>query len=164
MHEHKQMDAKLVYWIEKYFLLCGTQTMSYLAQDFGSSQIRCTAASQDTIDWVEFLHGKVSVAIAKIQEIHCKLSSCQIISKDWMKHFIANCCGYCTLSGYTGTSPCTTTQGTICIYNTERGFWRRWTAWWIKIRMKPHKAASIYWKWTSHTCVTPHLRGSPIGC
>jgi hypothetical protein len=45
-------------------------------------------ASQDEIGWVEFLHGKVLVAIAKIQEIHCKVSDCRMMGDDWMKHFI----------------------------------------------------------------------------
>jgi hypothetical protein len=30
------------------------------------------ASSQDLIDWVEFLHGKVSVEFRTIQDIHCK--------------------------------------------------------------------------------------------
>jgi hypothetical protein len=88
MHEYNCTEAELAYWIEKYLILRGTRTLSYLVQDQGSSQIRDAAASQDAIGWVEFLHGKVSVAIAKIQEIHCKLSSCRMTSNDWMKHFI----------------------------------------------------------------------------
>jgi hypothetical protein len=63
--------------------------MSSLVQDPGSSQIRGAVASQDTIGWVEFLHGKVSVAIAKIQKVHCTLSSCCMTSNNWMKHLIA---------------------------------------------------------------------------
>jgi hypothetical protein len=63
-----------VYWIEKYLLFRGTRTMSSLVRDLGSSQIRGAVARQDRIGWVEFLHGKVSVAIAKIQEVHCALS------------------------------------------------------------------------------------------
>jgi hypothetical protein len=64
--------------------------MSSLVWDLGSNQIRGAAASQDTIVWVEFLHGKVSVKTAKIQEIHCTLSSCRMTGNNWMKHFIAN--------------------------------------------------------------------------
>jgi hypothetical protein len=88
MHEHNPTDAELAYWIEKYLIFHGTQTLTHLVWDEGSNQIRDPAASQDAIGWVEFLHGKVSVAIAEIQEIHCKLSSCQMTSDDWMKHFI----------------------------------------------------------------------------
>jgi hypothetical protein len=90
MHEYSQTDAKLVYWIEKYLLFQGTWTMSSLVQYLGSNQIRGMAASQDMIGWVEFLHGKVSVKIAKIQEIHCTLSLCCMTGNNWMKHFIEN--------------------------------------------------------------------------
>jgi hypothetical protein len=88
MHEHNRTDAELDYWIEKYLIFCGTCTLTHLVQDQGSSQIRDAAVSQDAIGWVEFLHGKVSIAIAKIQEIHCKLSLCRMTSNNWMKHFI----------------------------------------------------------------------------
>ncbi len=88
MHEHNRTDAELAYWIEKYLIFRGTRTLTRLVWEQGSNQIRDAAASQDEIGWVEFLHGKVSVAIAKIQEIHCKLSDCQMTGDDWMKHFI----------------------------------------------------------------------------
>jgi hypothetical protein len=88
MHKHNRTDTELAYWIEKYLIFRGTCTLTHLIQDQGSSQIRDAAVSQDAISWVEFLHGKVSAAITKIQEIHCKLSSCQMTSNDWMKHFI----------------------------------------------------------------------------
>ncbi len=89
MHEHNQTDAKLAYQIEKYLLFWGTLTMSSLIRDLVSSQIRGVVASQDTIGWVELLHGKVSVAIAKIQEIHCTLLLCHMTGNDWMKYFMA---------------------------------------------------------------------------
>jgi hypothetical protein len=88
MHEHNRTDAELAYWIEKYLIFRGTRTLTHLVRDQGSNQIRDAAASQDEIGWVEFLHGKVSVAIVKIQEIHCKLSDCRMTGDDWMKHFI----------------------------------------------------------------------------
>jgi hypothetical protein len=88
MHEYNHTNTELAYWMEKYLIFCGTCTLSYLVREQESNQIRDAAASQDVIDWVEFLHGKVSVAIAKIQEIHCKLSSCRMTSNNWMKHFI----------------------------------------------------------------------------
>jgi hypothetical protein len=44
--------------------------MSYLTRDLSSNQMRDAAASQDAIGWVEFLHRKISVKIAEIQEIH----------------------------------------------------------------------------------------------
>jgi hypothetical protein len=82
------MVAESVYWIEKYLLFRGTRTKSSLVRDLGSSQIRGMVASQDTIGWVEFLHGKVSVAIAKIQEIHCTLSLYHMTGEDWIKHLL----------------------------------------------------------------------------
>jgi hypothetical protein len=88
MHEHNRTDAELAYWIEKYLIFRGTRTFTHLVRDQGSNQIRDAAASQDEIGWVEFLHGKVSVVIAKIQEIHCKMSDCRMTGDDWMKHFI----------------------------------------------------------------------------
>jgi hypothetical protein len=88
MHKHNRTDAELAYWIEKYLIFRITRTLTHLVQNQGSSQIRDAAARQDAIGWVECLHGKVSVAIAKIEEIHCKLSSCRMTSNNWMKHFI----------------------------------------------------------------------------
>jgi hypothetical protein len=88
MHEHNRTDAELAYWIEKYLVFCGTRTLSHLVQEQGSNQIKDAAASQDEIGWVEVLRGKVLVATAKIQEIHCKVSDCQITGDNWMKHFI----------------------------------------------------------------------------
>jgi hypothetical protein len=89
MHEYDRTDPELAYWIEKYLLFWGTQTMSSLVWNLGSNQIRGAAASQDTIGWVEFLHGKVSVKIAKIHVIHCTLLSCRMTSNDLIKHFTA---------------------------------------------------------------------------
>jgi hypothetical protein len=74
MHEHNCTDAELAYWIEKYLIFCGTKTLTHLVWDQGSNQIRDAAASQDEIGWVEFLHGKVSVAIAKFRRF---TASCQ---------------------------------------------------------------------------------------
>ncbi len=88
MHEHNRTDAELAYWIEKYLVFCGTRTLAHLVRDQGSNQIKDAVASQDEIGWVEFPHGKVSVAIAEIQETHCKVSDCRMMGDDWMKHFI----------------------------------------------------------------------------
>jgi hypothetical protein len=67
MHEHNCTDAELAYWIEKYLIFRGTCRLTHLVRDQGSSQIRDAAVSQDAIGWVEFLHGKVSIAIAKFR-------------------------------------------------------------------------------------------------
>ena len=51
----------------------------------GSTVLLKAAASQDLIGWTEFLHGKISIDIEKIQDLHCTLSSCRITGSDWMK-------------------------------------------------------------------------------
>ncbi len=49
------------------------------------------AVGQDLIGWTEFLHGKVSIEIASIQQLHCKSSpSYQLTGTDWMKAFISH--------------------------------------------------------------------------
>ncbi len=88
MHWNNSLDAELAYWLEKYLIFRGTRTLSHLVKDEGSNQLREAAASQDKIGWVELLHGKVSVKIAEIKDIHCKLSDCSMTGADWMKHFI----------------------------------------------------------------------------
>jgi hypothetical protein len=52
--------------------------------------VSSTAASQDLIGWVEFLHGKVSVEFQTIQDIHCTLSSCRMTGEDWMKACVSH--------------------------------------------------------------------------
>jgi hypothetical protein len=55
------------------------------------SKCRCTAAaSQDLIGWTEFLHGKVSKEIGRIQQVHCALSPCRITGTDWMKSLVTH--------------------------------------------------------------------------
>jgi hypothetical protein len=122
MHEHNQTDAGLAYWIEKYLLFQGTRTMSSLVWDLDSSQIRGAAASQDTIGWVKFLHGKVSVAIDKINEIECTLSPCCMNGNNWRKHFIAKLLQVSHSQWLNLISPCTAKQGATCAYNVERRF------------------------------------------
>jgi hypothetical protein len=47
--------------------------------------MREAAASQDAIGWTEFLHGKVSVKIAQMQESYRRLAGCKQSHKQWMK-------------------------------------------------------------------------------
>jgi len=87
------MEPELAYWIEKYLLFRGTRSFTALvAKDgFTSIDARVAAVGQDLIGWTEFLHGKVSVEIAAIQNLHCmSSSSCQITGADWMKAFISH--------------------------------------------------------------------------
>ncbi len=41
---------------------------------FASIDVRLAAVGQDLIGWTEFLHGKVSVEITAIQNLHCMSS------------------------------------------------------------------------------------------
>jgi len=63
-----------------------------VAEDgYASIDIRVAAVGQDLIGWTEFLHGKVSVEIAAMQNLHCMSSpSCRITGGDWMKTFISH--------------------------------------------------------------------------
>jgi hypothetical protein len=73
MRQNDRTDPELAYWIEKYLLFRGTRSFTALvAKDgFASIDIRVAAVGQDLIGWTEFLHGKVSVEIAAIQNLHC---------------------------------------------------------------------------------------------
>ena len=48
------------------------------------------AASQDLIGWDEFLHGKVSVEILAVQQLHCSTYPGMLNGEDWMKKFISH--------------------------------------------------------------------------
>ena len=93
MRQNERTDPELAYWVEKYLLFCGTRSFtSLVAEDtFASTDVRVAAVGQDLIGWTELLHGKVSVEIASIQDIHCRSSpSCRLTGADWMKAFISH--------------------------------------------------------------------------
>jgi hypothetical protein len=93
MRQNERTDPELAYWVEKYLLFRGTRSFtSLIAEDtFASTDVRVAAVGQDLIGWTEFLHGKVSVEIASIQDIHCRSSpSCHLTGADWMKAFISH--------------------------------------------------------------------------
>ncbi len=92
MHQNDCTDPELAYLIKKYLLFRGTRSFASLVTEgwFGSQDVRLAAVSQDLIEWTEFLHAKVSVEIASIQQLHCMSSlSCRLTGKDWMKAFIS---------------------------------------------------------------------------
>ena len=92
MHQNDCTDPELTYWIEKYLLFRGTRSFASLVKEggFGSQDVWLAAVSQDLIGWARFLHGKVSVEIALIEQLHCMSSpSCRLTGKDWMKAFIS---------------------------------------------------------------------------
>ena len=93
IRQNDRTDPEVAYWIEKYLLFQGTRSFTALvAEDgFASIDIRVAAIGQDLIGWTEFLHGKVSVEIAAIQNLHCMSSpSCRITGADWIKTFISH--------------------------------------------------------------------------
>jgi hypothetical protein len=93
MRQNERTDPELAYWVEKYLLFRGTRSLtSLVAEDtFASTDVKVAAVGQDLIGWTEFLHGKVSVEIASIQDIHCRSSpSCRLTGADWMKAFISH--------------------------------------------------------------------------
>jgi len=93
MRRNDRTDPERAYWIKKYLLFRGTRYFTALvAEDgFASIDVRVAAVGQDLIGWTEFLHGKVSVEKAAIQNLHCMSSpSCRITGADWMKTFISH--------------------------------------------------------------------------
>jgi hypothetical protein len=87
MHQNNRTDAELAYWLEKYLIYRGTRSLTSLITKGGggSPGLIKAAASQDLIGWTEFLHGKISINIETIQDLHCTLSPCRITGSDWMK-------------------------------------------------------------------------------
>ena len=87
MHQNNRTDAELAYWLEKYLIYRGTRSLtSLIAKGGGGSPgLIKAAASQDLIGWTEFLHGKISIDIETIQDLHCTLRPCRITGSDCMK-------------------------------------------------------------------------------
>jgi hypothetical protein len=92
MNNHNCTNTELANWIEKYLIFWGTWSFTSLVLAGGGSspQLLDAAASQDLIGWMEFLHGKVSKDIGRIQEVHCALSPCRITGTDWMKILVTH--------------------------------------------------------------------------
>jgi hypothetical protein len=93
MRQNDRTDPELSYWIEKYLLFHRTRSFTSLVaeDDFASTDVRVAVVGQDLIGWTEFLHGKASVEIASIQNLHCMSSpSCRLTGTDWMKDFISH--------------------------------------------------------------------------
>jgi hypothetical protein len=91
MNQNDCTDPELAYWIEKYLLFRGTRSFTALVAEDGFALIgiRVAAVCQDLIGWTEFLHGKVWVEMASIQNLHCMSSpSCRLTGADWTKTYI----------------------------------------------------------------------------
>jgi hypothetical protein len=83
-----QTELELAFWITQYLLHRGQVRMANLAMLRPMSKILQEAAeSQDLIGWGEFLDGKVSIKICRIQEDHCIMAGTRINEADWMAQF-----------------------------------------------------------------------------
>ena len=80
-------NIELTYWIVKYILFRGTKRMAKLGPM--SMQMRDAAESQDLIGWREFMEGKISYKIDRIQQLHSATSISTINGDDWSKQFIS---------------------------------------------------------------------------
>jgi hypothetical protein len=145
MRQNDRTDPELAYWIKKYLLFRGTRSFASLVAEggFGSLDVRVAAVGQDLIGWTEFLHGKVSVEIASIQQLHCMSSpSCQLTGNDWMKAFISHF--RCLIpSGYSGAILCTTSNGAICVCACALTSSARYTSCWKPLRPMSHRKVNI---------------------
>ncbi len=88
MNKSNQTDLELAFWINQYLLHRGQVRMANLAMLRPISKaLQEAAESQDLIGWGEFLHGKVSIKLQKIQEAHCIMFGTKINGADWMVQF-----------------------------------------------------------------------------
>ena len=121
------------------------------------------AVDQDLIGWTEFLHGKVSIEIASIQQLHCRSSpSCRLTGTDWMKTFIAIYFRCLIPSGFSVTTLCTTSNGDICVCACAWTSSARYTSCWRPLPLTFHRKASACWNWTTPPCVQREIRGSGL--
>jgi hypothetical protein len=88
LHQGNRTDPELAYWLPKYLLFEGRKKFSEMGAM--SPDLQRAAESIDAIGWVELLHGKVSVEIAAIQNLHCAVAPCHMNGEDWMKHFVSH--------------------------------------------------------------------------
>ena len=89
MNKRNQTDSELAFWINQYLLHRGQVRMTNLAMLRPMSKAFQEAAeTQDLIGWGEFLHGKVSIKLRRIQEAHCIISGTRINGADWMVQFV----------------------------------------------------------------------------
>jgi hypothetical protein len=166
MCQNNHTDPELAYWIEKYLLFRGTRSFASLVVEggFGSLDVRVAAAGQDLIGWTEFLHGKVSVEIASIQQLHCMSSpSCRLTGNDWMKAFIFIYFRYLIPSGFSATTLFTTSNGDICVCACASTSSARYTSCWRPLHPMSHWKISIYWNSTTPPCTMQDTRNRPTG-
>ncbi len=167
MQQNNHTDPELAYWIEKYLLFRGTRSFASLVAEggFGPFDVRVAAVGQDLIRWTEFLHGKVSIEIASIQQLHCMSSpSCRLIGTDWMKVFISHLFQMSHSQWiFQHTTLCMTSNVDICVCACVPASSARYTSCWRPLRLTFQQKASICWNWTTPPCTTQDTRIRPIG-
>ncbi len=85
MTNQNQTDSKLAFWIREYHLHRGQVQMTNLIMIWPmSAAMYEVAQSQDAIGWMEFLHGKISTKMGKMQQAHCLLTNTSLNGDDWM--------------------------------------------------------------------------------
>jgi hypothetical protein len=88
MNKSHQTELELAFWITQYLLHRGQVQMANLAMLRPMSKtLQEATESQDLIGWGEFLHGKVSLKIRRIQEAHCIMAGTRINGANWMAQF-----------------------------------------------------------------------------
>ena len=87
MQRGRQTDPRLVTLINDYLMHRGFETMENLSQRM-PFQFQQAAASQDSIGWVEFLHGKVSVKLIDIQSRFCCRTATRTTGRDWSTQLV----------------------------------------------------------------------------
>ena len=82
MNRGRQTDPRLATLIKDYLMHRGFETMESLSRRM-PHEFQVAAASQDSIGWVEFLHGKVAVKLIEIQSRFCCRTSTRTTGRDW---------------------------------------------------------------------------------
>jgi hypothetical protein len=97
LSQNNQTDPELAFWIPYYLLLWGQTPMAELSNmtcylhspsTMMTATMREATVSQGPIGWTEFLHGKVSLKIAQMQESYGRLANCRQLHKQWMKRLV----------------------------------------------------------------------------
>ena len=155
MCQNNRTNPELIYWIEKYLLIHRTRSFASLVAEggFSSLNVRVAAVGQDLIGWTEFLHGKVSIEITSIQQLHCmSSSSCQLTGNDWMKASVSHLLQISHSQWIFATTLFTTSNGDICVCACALTSSARYTSCWRPLHPMSHWKVSICWNSTTPLC------------
>jgi hypothetical protein len=87
MARDKKTNPEILYWIPKYILMRGIESLLDLG--IMLPQFKAFAHSQDLIGWRDFTKGYISTQFYEIQTFHLAISSSLLNGKDWTKQFIS---------------------------------------------------------------------------